>query len=167
MIEEKEKLEKELAKNIKKNFESNSFKDNFFTEILKSFSHRYFENQKNLEIQTSIIDTSTYESKVITHTMKRVLELIGTNERPILLDKMKELVGQYRPHALQRLIIDSTSINDNGHGKLKVKLDINWDYPQFKSLNSSIKKEYIFESTDWEYLRKKFPLKLDDICDFF
>jgi hypothetical protein len=151
-------------KKVKEQFSNLDHFSHYFMHLLENFSYRYLEDPKCAPAQFENGD-HFFQVSAMNLSMKRALEL--TEQKAELVANMKASLPKVRPTSNFILHVNTSKISKDGEGQIIVTSIINWDFPKHEKNSLQASMSFNFDSEDWEDLRRRFPLTLEDACEFF
>ena len=170
--EDKEKLQCEINEKVRSFFSDDEHLLEFFKETLSNFTYRYIETEFCPKVEVSYEEGGDWAhhfiGKSFEKNMVEALKIKNKEAHSGILELAKSVPKKEGPTVQLILAIDISNLEKGHTGKIGVKAQINWDFPNH-SFESPKKKEVqeIIRIEDIIQLRNKLPLALEKVCELF
>lgn len=161
-----EDIKKEHEEKIRAAFAGDEGMALFMEQTLESFAHRYLASSLTprplVERQCHALLVTSLETSMV-----EALKISDAAAKEGIKDLARRIPRAEQP-AVQYSLKTEWEVLDSGKGKLKLRAEVNWDFPNFQKNGPQLRAvESVFQWRELGEFRKGYPLALEKVCELF
>ena len=133
---------------------------------MDNFYYRYLETTETKNLTTSELAPHVWGAFSFEGDLMVALKNKQSAAFPGIKEMAKSIPRAQQPKVRFGLWAEVAELTVE-HGKLILKSEINWGFPDYTDPAKALQKVTIFEYDDLARFRKELALKLEDVCELF
>ena len=150
---------------VRASFGDESKMYHYLFETLENFFYRYLETSENKNLKATQIADHIWGAYSFESNMVEALKTKGP-AKPGIMELAKTVPKAQNPKVRYGILVEVSELNPD-KGRLTIKSEINWGFPEFKDSSKLIKNEVLFKYDDLAQFRKGLALKLEEAAGLF
>lgn len=166
-MSENEKHIHDWQEKLKSSFAEAGGMLHYLTSTMDNFYYRYIETEESKNLKTQILAPQVYGAISFETNMVQALKVSNPEIKKPLIEFAKSVPKSQNPKIRYSISCEIKELTPD-HGHLILLSEISWDFPSFNNDPSlCVQKKINFKYNDLTEFRKKFALKLDEVCELF
>lgn len=165
MSDSKKQIE-EWQEKLKQSFGDSSRLYHYLFETLDNFHYRYLETTLNKNLKTQELMSGVYGAMSFEDNMVEALRNKNSSAFPGIKEMAKSIPPASKPKVRYSLMVEVLELSAE-KGKLILKSEINWDFPDYQDPSKRLQKQLTFTYPELAVFRKELALKLEEVCELF